>query len=73
MLSLIKTAVTSVEHQMLNQTSKTCFSRIGEMNKFYKKTEKCWKETTQKRLDSEKVQHNHFPSKHMSVTISPSL
>ena len=23
------------------------------------KTEKCWKETTQKRLDSEKVQHNH--------------
>ena len=24
------------------------------------KTEKCWKETTQKRLDSEKVQRNHF-------------
>jgi hypothetical protein len=24
------------------------------------KTEKCWKETTQKRLDSEKVQHNRF-------------
>jgi hypothetical protein len=42
------TAVTSVEDQMLNQTSKTCFSRIGEMNKFYKKTEKCWKETTLK-------------------------
>jgi hypothetical protein len=37
MNQLIKTAVTSVEHQMLNQTSKTCFSRIGEMNNFFKK------------------------------------
>ena len=33
---LIRTAVTSVEDQMLNQTSKTCFNPIGEMNKFYK-------------------------------------
>jgi hypothetical protein len=52
--------ITAVEDQMLNQIGKTCFSRIREMNKFYKKTEKCWKETTQKRLDSEKVQRNHF-------------
>jgi hypothetical protein len=29
--------ITAVEDQMLNQIGKTCFSRIREMNKFYKK------------------------------------
>jgi hypothetical protein len=36
MNQLIRTAVTSVEDQMLNQIGKTCFNPIGEMNKFYK-------------------------------------
>jgi hypothetical protein len=48
MNQFIRTAVTSVEDQLLNQTSKTCFSRIGEMNKFYKEQKRVGKKQHRK-------------------------
>ena len=53
--------ITAVARRSNAQSNRQNMFQSRQRNEqILQKTEKCWKETTQKRLDSEKVQRNYF-------------